>query len=103
MNETFYDYDVTCHVEGCENAEHVIRVTAAGETPLVICGPCATPIDDFVLAEVLEERQAELDAFNAEQQATVEEAFAIEASKESARAKLAALGLTTEEVFALLG
>lgn len=40
------DFDVTCHTEGCENAEIVIRVSAVADSPHVVCGPCGIQIED---------------------------------------------------------
>lgn len=49
MDETiFADFDVTCHTEGCENAEIVIRVSATAEAPNVVCGPCGIKIEDVI-------------------------------------------------------
>lgn len=49
MNETiFADFDVTCHTEGCENSEIVIRVSAAVDNTYVVCGPCGIQIEDVI-------------------------------------------------------
>lgn len=40
-------YLVTCHTEGCENAEIAIPVRLSGPDALVVCGPCSQPITDI--------------------------------------------------------
>ena len=36
---------VTCTTEGCENQNTPIAISASGESPVIICGPCGHPID----------------------------------------------------------
>lgn len=64
---------------------------------------CATgEITEHILtAEEIAQREADAAAFAVEQAAREAEAAAKSAAKESANAKLAALGLTTEEIAAL--
>jgi hypothetical protein len=42
------EFDVTCHSAGCENADITIRVSAAMDSPYVICGPCSVQIEDVI-------------------------------------------------------
>jgi hypothetical protein len=42
------DYLVTCLVKNCENKGIEIEVKASEQNPLVICGPCLTPITKIV-------------------------------------------------------
>jgi glutamine amidotransferase PdxT len=44
----FKEYFVTCLVNNCENKEVKIQVKATAIDPLVICGPCSTPITKIV-------------------------------------------------------
>lgn len=44
------EYDVTCMTEDCENGGLVIRVTAAAESPAIVCGPCGQRITSIVPA-----------------------------------------------------
>jgi hypothetical protein len=46
--EKLLRFNVTCHTEGCENAEISIEISSYDEQPTVICGPCAQPIIDIV-------------------------------------------------------
>lgn len=50
MNETnqFTEYGLTCHVEGCENCDILIALTAPTENVSFMCGVCATEITDVV-------------------------------------------------------
>lgn len=72
------------------------------ETKLVV--DCSTGITTEVplTAEEIAQREADAAAFAAEQAAREAEEAAKAAAKESAKAKLAALGLTEDEVSAFL-
>lgn len=48
MDEETAQFNVACHVTGCENVDILLRVTASASAPLVICGPCGTAITDVV-------------------------------------------------------
>lgn len=45
MDEETAQFDVACHVAGCENDGIVIAVTAPLIDPIVVCGPCGTLIN----------------------------------------------------------
>ena len=42
------EYFVTCLMNNCENKDVQIQVKAVAKDPLVICGPCSTPITKIV-------------------------------------------------------
>lgn len=46
-NEQIFNFDVTCHTEGCENENIVIDIQTPEEQPIVICGPCGIEITDI--------------------------------------------------------
>jgi hypothetical protein len=41
---------VTCHTEGCGNAEVAIDISRLDDTIPVVCGPCGQPITDVSTA-----------------------------------------------------
>lgn len=47
----FEEFIVTCHTDGCENAEIPIQVSVDISGMLVYCGPCAVKIEDIVPVE----------------------------------------------------
>lgn len=48
IEEEFKDYTVTCHTEGCVNAEIAIPIPAPIVNPTFICGGCGQGITDIV-------------------------------------------------------
>jgi hypothetical protein len=40
------EYIVTCHTEGCGNAEASIEIASEDTEPTVICGVCSAQIED---------------------------------------------------------
>lgn len=48
MDEETAQFDVACHVAGCENDGITLRVLATASAPLVTCGPCSTVTTDIV-------------------------------------------------------
>lgn len=73
------------------------------DTPKKLVINCETGVTEELplTAEEIAQRLADQEAFAAEQAAREQEAAAVEAAKASANAKLAALGLTSEEIQAL--
>lgn len=47
--QPLFQFNVTCHTEGCENADIVIEISSFDEVPTVVCGPCAVQITDVVV------------------------------------------------------
>jgi hypothetical protein len=45
----FSEYNVTCHTEGCQNAEITLLITAPTVEPYILCGVCGIEITDVVL------------------------------------------------------
>ena len=41
------EFNVTCHIDGCENKDITILINAVKDNPIVICGPCDTIIEDI--------------------------------------------------------
>lgn len=48
MEPTLATFMVTCHTEGCTNAEITLELLALADSPSVMCGVCAQPITDVV-------------------------------------------------------
>jgi len=42
------DFIVTCHTEGCDNADIPIDIIVEDAEPIVICGVCSVTIIDIV-------------------------------------------------------
>lgn len=42
------DFIVTCHTDGCMNAEIPIDIVTEDAEPIVICGVCSVTITDIV-------------------------------------------------------
>lgn len=42
-------FDVACRVQGCPNADIVLRVFADVSAPLFVCGPCSSEIVDVAI------------------------------------------------------
>jgi hypothetical protein len=47
-SQPILQFDVTCHTEGCENAELSIEIPSYDQQPTVICGACSQQITDVV-------------------------------------------------------
>ena len=73
------------------------------DTPMKLVINCETGVTEELplTAEEIAQREADAKAFAEEQAKRDAEAAAIQAAKEAAHSKLAALGLTAEEITAL--
>lgn len=47
-NEQLFNFDVTCHTEGCENENITIEISTPESEPIILCGPCCIEITDIV-------------------------------------------------------
>jgi hypothetical protein len=42
------EYDVTCQTKNCENENILIRVNAAADYPIIVCGACSQIIQNVI-------------------------------------------------------